>query len=439
MQALILRSQSDPREMLRLLLSNPSGCNFVNVCTVLHRSARAKGGAEVSSRLLPIVREVLPDCQARQLCNVAWALAKLGLAEEGEGQELMGEVLGRLGGRGEDMGLLEECNGGELAMVVWGVVASGGASRFGGFLEKAAGPIACKAEGLSVKDLGLLTWGYATALNSHWRFEVEDPAMELQWLVEPVHALLQRTLRCEDQLQPKDIAMLAWAFGRLAPLDWNGLGPHVDMLCATLASSARQCIRRFSARDLAELAVGVVHLQYDNSNLMMLIAFEATRQIKHFSHRELANLIWAFGKVFRRPRKFVLAAVDEARRRLAAFSPQELANLVWALTVLEVYDTNLQGQAFALVQQRGDALDEGELNQLYQVYVLLKLQAPEAVRSVGPKLLKQMEQAWARSKRREKRLTDRQAAVSRVLQAMRVRCVSPLLVSCHQPSAVQLS
>jgi hypothetical protein len=83
-------------------------------------------------------------------------------------------------------------------------------------------------------------------------------------------SLLDRTLRCERDLKPKDIAMISWAFGRFCPLDWNMFGPPIDMLCTVLSSSALLQIRRFTAQDLAELAVGVVSMQYDNANLMQV-------------------------------------------------------------------------------------------------------------------------------------------------------------------------
>lgn len=422
MQALILRSQSDPMEMLRILFSKPQSCNHVNVCTVLHRCARMgdalpdEARERVRAELLPVVRDVLPDCRGRHLCNVAWSLAKMRLAEE---EEMVDMIVAEL----TEPGVLESCNGGELAMAVWAVVALGYASEYAGFLMAAAEPITAKAGELKPKEIGLITWAYAAALTHVWGDEVDDPTTEMRWLAAPVQALMERTLRCEDQLKPKDIAMVAWAFGRLVKVDWNGLGPHVDMLCATLASSALKCIKQFSAQDLAELAVGVVHMQYDNANLMQLIAFQATQKLRQFSHRELSNLIWAFGKVFRRPRRFVLAVVEEARGRLPHFTKQELANLAWALTVLEVYDKALLSEVFVVMQRKREALDESDLNQLYQVYSLLKLQAPDAVTGVGPRLLKQMETAWARSKEREKRLTDRQAAVSRILQTLNIECV----------------
>ena len=69
MQDRILRAQGDPWEMLGLLLENPIGCNYVNVCTVLHRCGRLTERHTpelrdaLSRRLLPVVATVLPDCK----------------------------------------------------------------------------------------------------------------------------------------------------------------------------------------------------------------------------------------------------------------------------------------------------------------------------------------------------------------------------------------
>lgn len=443
MQALILRAQADPWEMLRLLRDNPAGCNHVNVCTVLHRCGKladrlsTEARAAVATQLLPVVREVLPACQGRQLCNVAWALVRLGMPDAA----LFDATIARLqapapvrGVAGPQL-LLEGCNAGELAMAMWAIAAAGLTARHAAFFELAAEPVAEKAAGLRPREIGLITWAYATwlqhdlkaqgppAVGAEAEAAAAAAANAKKWLVKPMVTLLEATLHCEAQLQAKDIAMIAWAFGKICPLDWNALGPHVDMLCATLASSALKSIRHFTAQDLAELAVGVVAMQYDNANLMQLVAFEASKKLRHFSHRELANIVWAFGKVFRRPRRFVLAAAKEARARLPHFAPTELANLAWALTVLEVYDVPLFRDAFAAMEAslaRG-ALAEGDLNQLYQVYSLLRLQAPEAVAGVTPELARAMEAAWAASKEREKRTTNRQAAVAKVLETLRVR------------------
>ncbi len=439
MQALILRAQADPWEMLRLLRENPAGCNHVNACTVLHRCGKLaerltpEARAAVAQQLLPVMHQVLPACRGRQLCNVAWALARLGMPDP----RLFDATIERLQAPGGRQGqlLLEGCNAGELAMAMWAVASAGLTARHAGFFELAAEPLADKAAGLRPREIGLITWAYATWLQHDLKQQPQTAppaaspeaaaaaASGRKWLVKPLVTLLEATLHCEATLQAKDIAMLAWAFGKLCPLDWNALGPHVDMLCATLASSALKSIRHFTAQDLAELAVGVVAMQYDNANLMQLVACEAAKKLRLFSHRELANIIWAFGKVFRRPRRFVLAAAKEARARLPHFSPTELANVAWALTALEVYDVGFFQDAFARMQASlGEgALQEGDLNQLYQVYSLLRLQAPEAVAGVGPPLRRAMEAAWAASKEREKRTTNRQAAVAKVLENLRVR------------------
>jgi hypothetical protein len=449
MQDLILRAQSDPSEMLRLLFDNPTACNHVNVCTVLHRCGKLSGtpritpavDTAITQRLLPVLALVLPACKGRQLCNVAWALVRLGMPDE----ELFDKTISQL--QANKGALLEACNAGELAMVLWAIASAGMTLQYASFFEMAAEPIAEKAVGLRPREIGLITWAYATWLGNdlklngqqHQGVGMQCNAVEgeggreggagvtvtsgRKWLVKPMVSLLEATLHVEAQLQAKDIAMIAWAFGKISPLDWNAMGPHVDMLCAVLASSALKSIRRFTAQDLAELSVGVVAMQYDNANLMQLVAYEATRKLRSFSHRELSNIIWAFGKVFRRPRKFVLAAAAEARARLPHFTPTELANLAWALTVLEVYDVGLFKEVFerAAADEGLQMLQEGDLNQLYQVYCLLRLQAPEAVKGIGRELLLAMEAAWATSKEREKRTTKRQAAVAKVLENLQIR------------------
>ncbi|TFJ87807.1 hypothetical protein NSK_001154 [Nannochloropsis salina CCMP1776] len=455
-QSLILQAQSEPADMLRLLLDNPSCCNHVNVCTVLHRCARLAGTprltpaieATIIQSLLPVVAEVLPACKGRQLCNLAWSLVRLGMPDEA----LFDATIDRLQER--QGALLEACNAGELAMVLWAIASAGLTFQHASFFERAAGSLAELAVGLRPREIGLITWAYATWLGNDLKLNGQQQrgmgagglggwescdAVEgaagpggaaglpgpsgRKWLVAPMVSLLEATLQVEADLQAKDIAMIAWAFGKIAALDWNAMGPHVDMLCAVLASAALRHIRDFSAQDLAELSVGVVAMQYDNANLMQLVAYQAARKLRSFSHRELSNIIWAYGKVFRRPRKFVLAAAAEARLRLPHFTPTELANVVWALTVLEVYDVGLFREVFdrAAADEGLRLLQEGDLNQLYQVYCLLRLQAPEAVTGVGRGLLVAMEEAWAISKDREKRTTKRQAAVAKVLESLHIR------------------
>lgn len=345
-------------------------------------------------------------------------------------------------------------------MALWAIAAAGVCMQHASLFELAAEPLAEKAAGLRPREIGLITWAYATWLSHDLKVNVAGGVcvgvgmggrgvgmlMEgegegaasgggggagtvggvnvgRKWLVKPMVSLLEATLHVESQLKAKDIAMIAWAFGKICPLDWNAMGPHIDMLCAVLASSALKSIRHFTAQDLAELAVGVVAMQYDNANLMQLVAYEATKKLRSFSHRELSNIIWAYGKVFRRPRKFVLAAAEEARRRLPHFTPTELANVAWALTVLEVYDVSLYQEIFARMDLwRASAdLQEGDLNQLYQVYCLLRLQAPEAVVGVSRELRLDMYGAWSGNKEREKRTTNRQAAVAKVLENMQIR------------------
>lgn len=433
-QEMMLEYQRDPYEMLRLLRERATDCNHVNIITALHRCGKlgSNDARQVAQELVPLVEMSLPQCTVRQLCNSLWALAKLRLPAP----ELKDKILERLMEpivEGVEDGALTLHMGkpSELAMAMWGVVASGSTSKHLRFLEEVSKEIQAKVSECGPREISMVCWALAVAvtgpcpLGSSRGGTTSPLTLEdrRKWVIKPLLSMMERVLYCDQSLNAKDIAMLIWSVGKLCPLDWATLSGPADMLCTVLSSAAVHHIRSFSPTDLAQLAVGVVHLQYDNKNLMQLVAFESTRKLHMFSEQELANVVWSFAKVYRRPRKFVVAAAAEAHRRLNRFNEQELANLAWALCILEVHDIRLYRDIFDRADQRLGNFEEQELNQLYQVYLMLHAVAPEAVATVSSCLLREMEDGWRATKGDNRRVTARQESVSQVLNSLRVRWV----------------
>jgi hypothetical protein len=69
---------------------------------------------------------------------------------------------------------MRSCKAGELAMTVWSVVAAGLASHYSDFLEAAAVPIMDKAESFSPREIGLVTWAYASYLGQERCLDSEE-------------------------------------------------------------------------------------------------------------------------------------------------------------------------------------------------------------------------------------------------------------------------
>jgi len=348
--------------------------------------------------------------------------------------DLIDKVIGRLmepvtegSEEEEEVYVLHMGKPSELAMALWGVVSSGRTAHHMHFVQVVSREIQAKVALCGPREISMVSWALAVAVTGNC--PVGDcggtspltPEDKRRWVVKPLLAMVERVIYCGDLLQAKDIAMLAWSMGKLCPLDWATLSGPADMLCTVLSSAAVHNIRSFSPTDLAQLAVGVVHLQYDNKNLMQLIAFESTRKLHIFSEQELANVMWSFAKLFRRPRKFVLAAAAEAHKRLALCNEQELANMAWALCILEVHDIKLYQDMYRVADQRLGNFEEQELNQLYQVYQLLRYEASEAVMHVSSSLVRVMEDGWHATKHDPRRITARQESVSQVLNSLRIR------------------
>ena len=367
-----MRSAS-PLEVEAAVFDFPERANEYTLCAALCVLGRRRRGAHadarrVARRLVEVLMrpDVLPRLTGRQLSNVAWGLAAVGVRRS-EAAPFLELLAARLEAdpAGAAVGL------GELSMAAWGAARLDAAGeRFARGVDAWCNATLADAPPppAAPKELAVLAWSLA---------RIGRPVAPST--AEALFAAAAATLGSGGRATPKDAAMLAWSAGTLLEADWRHEEAALALLDAVAAHVAAAPAAllggRGAGKDLAQLAVGAARARYDARDLLAALAAEGGGEamrgaLARCSDRELSNVAWAYARLHVRSAGFFGALADELRqprRALSAMGTQELANIAWALAVVRCGDRPLLEGAIAEAQRRTDLRDMHE-RQLYQVW-----------------------------------------------------------------------
>jgi hypothetical protein len=258
---------------------------------------------------LPLIRTVVPlllqqkhKLRARELCNVLWALSKLGLNPTH--YPPLSELLLLL------PHLAPQSNGQELSNTMYALAMM---DRPLSGQRQAAPPLSSSSPPGAGPVAAAVTAGSAPALEGPAGVP-GNRAPETLDLRPVMYRSLQSALDAGD-LGPQGLANTTWALGRLSQL---GDPPPPAPLLRTLMAALEWSLGRQASMGLSNLAVGLALLgQRPNNKWCKRFHESWTRSIGEASGQALANTLWALIDMGRPPPAPSLALLlGEVRLRL---------------------------------------------------------------------------------------------------------------------------
>ncbi|KAL0042486.1 hypothetical protein WJX79_001309 [Trebouxia sp. C0005] len=400
-------------EVLRVYADFREGFNVINLATAFHRLAKhckllsPKQQQQVcahpaSKALAAAVMGRLDECNSRALANLAWAQAVIKLGPP----EFMPQVLRRLSCA------LEEgrtpVQGTELSIICWAAAKQECLSRA---MWNQISPLLCtRLPGFNAQNLSNVMWACAT-------LGFADDAVFLE-------AAAQAAIQMGKHLRGQNLANVAWAFAKLRHFDkalFEALSSQAiteadQMIDLDLAHVTWAMCHAFSAQAASEgidVRDQVQTITYSDSFIAqdtrsaLLIALRnqltslLTKRSSRISHVALVTCIASFAGIgYYAPEPYDRAA-DQITRNIMYVNIQTAANIMFAslaeraLDTLEEFDTrglantawglavwgHLSGPFFQKVRSLSPAMMHAfqpqELQQLYQVELILRLEAPD--------------------------------------------------------------
>ena len=259
-----------------------------------------RGDAALFAKLAVEALPRLADFSAAELAGLAWAFAR---AEGGAPR----------GGEGGEGG----ASGGSGAGSAGDADASS-AGAIGGKSGAAAldelPPLQLAADEAPSQLLGARARELVRAAAAH-----EVRLAVTRSLLEGVAREAQRK---REQLSPREVSTLCWAFGRLRV-------PAPDLL-DTLCARALPRLCQFTPQGLANTAWGLARAAHVAPEAFDAIAEEVRERLDEFSTQELATLAWSFATARRATPRFFKPLALALQDRAAELAPQGIANTAWA-------------------------------------------------------------------------------------------------------------
>ena len=282
----------------------------------------------------------------------------------------------------------------------------------------------------------------------------------------------------------RDVTQLLWSLGTLQADNFrlaDDLVLLVESLTSNLRLGSRtrsrfvqdRPLRRWSCADLVQTAVALAHARIDESLLLRAIFEEGNYRLmegasssrklssppsaservnsktlslgedrRTFHPWEASILLWAQARLFLTEHDgvefeefaedaplFFLKALRESRGSFAEsrIGPQEQANIVWSLVILEKYHST---EAMILIDlifaeaarscKENKSMQLEHAHQLWQAYVMLEEDCPNAVKRVPEWFVSYLKEKWILEKARLKKSSARHRSLSSTLELMGV-------------------
>ncbi|CAD7699639.1 unnamed protein product [Ostreobium quekettii] len=214
----------------------------------------------------------------------------------------------------------------------------------------------------------------ASHLKSH---VVKNHAKLIERLTVAVHNSI-------DLFQPRHIANVIWAYGKLGRPVLTILTPgsaSVPGVLALLMERAEMLCERFSAREISSVMVGLANMQLQRKTcegLLLRLTASAARRIEKFKGQELSNVVWSLGrlgatKTCQRTADFLHQLLP--RLNPQSLTPQQVSNLLWGFAKLDFQDgSNFFGEVVRNFEGRLDDFSpQGIANLVWSLSKLMYL------------------------------------------------------------------
>jgi len=237
--------------------------------------ARLQWKTSTAGRVLRMVVAIapqsLPRARARDLSNLAWAFATLGLKDH---DSLM------------------------LAIAREAVV---------------------QIADFSEQNLSNTCWAYAKIGLRH------DPLIK---------ALADETLRKLPDFSAQGLTNTLWGFATLVIKGEEILGQSAWQLVCALLDELKRRLPECPTQQLSNAAWACCRLGVRHEEFMAAIAHEGMRKLTAYTTQDLSNTALAFAKPNINALSFLKAIGMDAARKMSQFEAREVSNLTWSLTIM---------------------------------------------------------------------------------------------------------
>ncbi|KAL0049875.1 hypothetical protein WJX82_011534 [Trebouxia sp. C0006] len=397
----------------KVYADHSQGFNVINLATAFHRLAKhckflsPKQQQQVrahraSKAMAAAVMGRLDECNSRALANLAWAQAVMKLGPP----EFMPQVLRRLSSALEEGRTPVQDM--ELSIICWAAAKQECLPRA---VWNQLSPLICaRSPGFNAQMLSNVIWACAT-------MGFADDAVFIE-------AAAEAAIQMGKHLLEQNLANVAWAFAKLGHFD--------KALFEALSSQAIAVAHQMTDLDLAHVTWAMCHafsaqaasegidvkdqvqtITYGDSFIAqnnrgaLLIALRnqlssfLMKRSNQISHVALATCISSFAGIGYYSPELHDRAADQITRNIACVNIQSVANIMFAslaeraLDTLEEFDMrglantawglavwgHLSGPFFQKVRSLSPTMmhvfQPQELQQLYQVELILRLEAPD--------------------------------------------------------------
>ncbi|PSC74935.1 RAP domain [Micractinium conductrix] len=380
----------------------------------------------------------MPEFSPQNISNFLWAFAKLGV----QYPELFAEA-GRHGAR-----VMHTFTPQSIANMVWSYATIGECPDVP-FLQALVGHALRTLPEFSPQNLSNTAWALATlrecdavrmlhrgllcSVCSEVTRRLADPATapefsrqhlaNLVWAVASLEhdpgkkalfafaeALVQRSDLCNAQ----EVSNSVWAFARL--------GFYHAPLMSTMAAEATRRIEEFSQQNLSNLAWAYSKLTHLEEGLLTAVADRVEAMGGELNVQHCTNLIWAYASLGWSTPTLLPTLVKEVKQRMGScqFNVQQLCNLLWSLAIARCCDRQIWDATLEQLHGLGlpfNQLPDEALMQIFQAWLLLLAEQPEADWPLPEPLLALGQRTWIAATKRIT-VSEYHAEVSRMLSAM---------------------
>eukprot|EP00927_Polykrikos_kofoidii_P062341 TRINITY_DN57149_c0_g1_i1.p1 TRINITY_DN57149_c0_g1~~TRINITY_DN57149_c0_g1_i1.p1 ORF type:complete len:1019 (+),score=164.33 TRINITY_DN57149_c0_g1_i1:270-3326(+) len=406
MNKFILRNGGDPQALIRIVEDHGGELHVLNVCTLLHRLARAlardmrtlperAAALQMTAgwrRLMALVRDNAEILNNMELTNCLWAIATMELHDEEptvialldvsmvhlssfdpRNLSLSSWALARLGCTEKQyswcqafadavLKLIDDFDNRDMTMVVWAFATIHWKSE--DFLQRFCDKLVMRIETSGTQDLGNTLWALATLSFRHEgalaalcaqcfvqaeKFDQQALSISMWSLAtlgyKNMNLMHHITQQCTEKINifhSQGLSNIVWACAKF--------GFQQKCLLMTVAEESIPRVDEFEPQHLAIMAWSYATLEFPNRPLLTALCQAASRKMNFFHAQHMANMTWAMATLAHRDEDYLCAMVQRASLLAENFNPQECSNLAWALallafrndTLLEVLSTRSQ-------------------------------------------------------------------------------------------------
>ncbi|KAJ1448694.1 hypothetical protein M885DRAFT_590774 [Pelagophyceae sp. CCMP2097] len=417
-----LKSSAAAAEML---LARCGEANEVNVAATLARAAadRARLRPAALDALFGAARDVAPKFKARQLANVAHALAKL---PQTPARNAAADAVAKAVCEGPAV----DMQAGEVSMACWGFATLAAQSPKSDAailaLDVLARAAAAAFDAFTPKEAAVVAWSMAQA---------RERLVEVDGAAETLGALLE-AVRCHvaargEGYSSRDVSTTAWAAAKLGSAQWEleaqslaVLGGLEHVFCSAAPGLLRDGDGRGAAlvsRDVAQTAAAFATARFESKAVMDAThAFFAAAPVSAISVRDAADALWASARLDAAPPIDVYEKLAGVALGASA-APDALVAVLWAAAVLAHESARHRETALALVRYVAPRLEaDDDLRPLH--HALLALRACGETQDVDAAcalaVRSRAKKAWAQHSEAAANSSKRHAAVSALLREL---------------------